>query len=454
MQVQQKDISSVATEFLVTFSAKEITEKIEKWLVRKSAHVHKDGFRPGKVPLSVVRTHYFAEAESDTLHDVIQSFVTDTAEEKNFNLATNPEYEITSYKRGEDFSFRVTFSFEPELDLKKFETLPFEKLICPLTLDATKEKIESICNTFPKDVLKDKKIEKGDFIKASLTLIDEGKEPSVLVESARIDIDPSDNSFLKDFIDDFVSQQAGATLEKDVLLPQDFPIKKLRGKKKTLRITVLGVYHTGPHGLDEEVLEKWGGISAEDFKEFLFRLQTCQRENDLLTCNKRALLDLLAAAYDMEVPEVLVQRDFQQVLQYLIPELKRAREIDDEEVRGKTDEQVLEEYRALSHRRVRLAFLIEKIAKEYDIKLTTKQKEDRINEYLGQFPEKARRKIFEENKGDAVFWQSVFAPVLEDLVIQKILTFPNVKEKEVSEEEFQAILKDVLPEPREDEANA
>lgn len=447
MQFTKKDLSNVTTEFAVIVPIDEIQKETDRWLARKAATVRMPGFRKGKVPVSVLRRQYHDEAQAAAVQSVVQKHSSQILSDEKLVPVSRPLYNITSFDPATGVEFTLKVEKQPDFELVPLEELKIEKVRCDVTDEEVEAELKKFFEEFKEPVtVEGKVVEKGDFATVSVKATCNGKEVSELArEGIRLCCGDDDRDLISSNISqELLGKKAGETFQVKIGMPKDFGLKSCAGRHIVLDVTVQQVQPLTHVEFTDEEAKEHGFENLEKFKDSFAQTLKRHRQNSLKICHKRAVLDTLAEKYTFDVPDSVVDVDFRGVWRFVKPEIDAAREADDEDVRGKTDEDLEVEYRDVSVRRVRLGFVIRKIAADRKLELSQEQVQQALSQEIMRYPgeERAVLRFYQKNP-QAV--ERLIAPMIEDQVIDIILENATVEEKVVTTEELEEILSGILP---------
>lgn len=447
MQFTKKDLSTVMTEFSVMVPIDEIQKEAEHWLAHKATTVRVPGFRKGKAPVPVIRQQYHDEAQAAAVQSVVQKSSSEILSGEKIVLVSRPIYDITSFDPESGVSFTLKVEKQPEFDLIPLEELKIEKVRCDITDEEIEAEFKKFCDEFQKPVtVEGKTVESGDFALVKIEADCGGKKvPELSREGVRLQCggESSDPIFLR-MSPELLGKKVGDQFQVRLEMPKKFGLKSCAGKHVVFHVTVQEVQVLKHVTFDDEEAKANGFESLEKFKESFGQTLQRHRQNSLKICHKRAVLDLLAEKYTFDVPESVVDSDFRSVWRFVKPEIDAAREADDEDVRGKDDEAFEAEYREVSTRRVRLGFVIRKIAVERKVELTQEQVQQVVSQEIARYPGEEMNVLrFYRKNPQAI--ERLIAPILEDLVIDTILSAATIEEKTITKEELDTLLEGILP---------
>ncbi|MDR1907640.1 MAG: trigger factor [Holosporales bacterium] len=445
MQVNKKENSSISSTYVITVSPSEIEQEVDLWLGKKAETVKMDGFRKGKVPKDIIRRQYLDQAEAVCIKDLIQKASDNIVKEEKITLSIAPVYSIKSYSRGAELVFELTIERLPDFELSDHKKLNIEKIVCEVSQQELDNAYNRFASKFRVKTEVDRPVQEGDIVLFSCETTVGGKLVEELShEEERLPIGFGLDSFQVAISDAMIGKSAGEEFELTTQIPKDVEEKRFAGKRAAVKGKVLSVSEMRLSEVNEETIQTSEFKTIDALKESLAKRLNLYRDLQLNACWKRAVLDALADEYSFDVPESVVAKDFAEMWRDIREELAHAREIDDEDVRGKTDEEVAQEYRDLSRRRVRLGLVIGKICNTSSLEISPDMINRAIESQCLQFP--MMRGILQDYYFKNPSSLQRFVPeLLESLVVKKILEEATVTEKTMSLEELFAHLKEILP---------
>jgi len=438
MQVKELKSAKLKREYEVTFSAQELDTRLEKQLSSLASTVRIDGFRPGHVPLPVIRQRYGAQAREEMLSEAVQE-VTDTLIKDNaFELAGRPAYDVKEQDQGKDFKLKITFELLPKIDVIKLETLALTRYAVKVEEKKVQEALEGIAKKNQDSVpsKEKRKTKKGDVV-----LIDFlGKVSGKPFEGGKAEgykLELGSNAFIPGFEDQLVGHHAGDKVVVKVAFPENYS-KPLAGKDAEFDVTIQELHEKKMPAIDDAFAEKLGFKSLKDLKDFL--KDTIQKEYDGMGHEyaKQDILTLLADHYTVDLPEIMVESEYHGICHRLdaeecgpgghSPEFQ------------KKCEGWRKEYYPIAERRVKLGLVLAAISNAEGVRVTRKEIEDEVMRQAYGMPGQ-ENKVVEYYKKNPQAIENLKAPLLEEKVIAHILDKATVTKKEVSFEELSLMMK-------------
>ena len=127
MQVSVESTSALERRMSITVPAERIETQVNKRLQQTAQKAKIPGFRPGKVPMSVIRQRFEADARQEAVGDVIQSSFYEAVAEQKLAPAGQPSVEPKVLEKGKDLEFVATFEVFPEIKVGGLEAIAIER---------------------------------------------------------------------------------------------------------------------------------------------------------------------------------------------------------------------------------------------------------------------------------------------------------------------------------------
>jgi trigger factor len=312
MQVTQTNIEGLKREFRVVVPAGEVEDMVARRLGEIGRSVQIPGFRPGKVPMQILRRRYGPSVLGEVLESTVQGSSAEAIREHNLRPALPPKVEIQSFGEGADLEYKMSVELLPDIPALSFGDLDVERLIVEVPTEEVDRAIERIAEQQRKSEAVDRPAESGDILVVDLegrTGAQEipgaaGKDRHILLGAA---------GHLPGFEDQLIGAKAGEQRTVSVTFPEDYAAVDLGGKEGVFTVDVKEVRQRLPAAIDEELAKEAGLETLAELREEL--KQRMQRDYDALARLrfKRVLLDKLAQSYDFPVPPGMVELEFSNI---------------------------------------------------------------------------------------------------------------------------------------------
>jgi trigger factor len=430
MQVTETLSEGLKREYTVLVSAEDLESRMASRLNEVGQNVQMPGFRPGKVPMPLLRKTYGRQVLGEVLEQTVNETTSKAISDNDLKPAMQPKIEITKFEEGADLEFKLEVELLPDFEPVDFSTISLERPVVKVDDARVDERVEQIAKQFREfdDAKASHKAKEGDTVvidfvgKIDGTEFDGGKGEDYSLELGS-------GTFIPGFEDQLVGAKTGEERTVKVAFPADYGAEELKGKDAEFDVTVKGVKVPKPVEIDDAMAEKLGLENLEALKTAV-REQT-EREFAQLSRGKlkRDLLDKLAESHDFEVPAGMLEMEFEQIWQQVQQDLERqGQSIADLD---KSEDEAKQEYRDIAERRVRLGLLLSEVGRRNNLDVTQDEVNRAIAQQASQFPGQERQ-VFEFYQSNPEMQAQLQAPILEDKVIDFILELAKIEEKPIS----------------------
>ncbi|WP_421983209.1 trigger factor [Roseibium sp.] len=442
MQVTETLSEGLKRELKIDIPAGDLATKLEDYMADLKSKANIKGFRPGKVPVAHLKKMYGRQAMAEILSNTIQETTQKAVEERSERPALTPEIDLPEEEAEKimagdaDLSFKMSYDVLPVFEIVDFAGFEIERPVVEIADEEVDTQVADIAkNNTPFDT-KDGAAEDGDRVTMSyLGKIDGEPFEGGADENGQLVL--GSGQFIPGFEEQLVGLKAGDTKVVEVSFPEDYPAAHLAGKAATFDVEVKEVAAPGDVKIDDEFATGLGLESLEKLKEIVrgqiesqFGQMTRQRV-------KRQLLDKLDEHYSFELPEKLLDSEFEIVWRQVEDDMKRnEKTFEDEDT---TEEEAKAEYRKIAERRVRLGLVLSEIGEKNDIQVTDEELQRALYDRVRQFPGQEQQ-VFEYYKNNQQALASLRAPIYEEKVVDFMLELAKVTDKTVTKEELEKLV--------------
>lgn len=439
MQIKETTNKGLKRAYQLTIPAKDIAAKIEAEVKKIAPQVKMPGFRPGKVPANLIKKMHGEQLHAQTVNDVIRESVDQLMKDKELRPAMQPKIELgEGYEEGKDAEIAIELEVLPTVEVPSTDGLKLERLVVPVADEAVNEAVASIAGQSKsyKDAAKSKKAAEGD----QLIIDFVGKLDGVEFEGGKAEdaaLVIGSGQFIPGFEEQLVGVKTGDQKTITVTFPTEYQAENLAGKDAEFDITVKQVKVETETRVDDEFAKNLGLDSLDKLKE-LMRGQLEQQTAGLTrTQMKRQLLDALAAGHDFEVPEGMVNAEFEQIWAQLLQE---AQQEEDPAAALKEIEAEKDDYRKIAERRVRLGLLLSEIGQANKVEVSAQEMSMLMQQAAQQYRPEDREKFMQYVQSEPMAAAQLRAPLYEDKVVDFLFDKAEVTEREVTQEELEAAI--------------
>ena len=434
MQITETGSEGLTREYTIVVPAGDIETRLVDRLTQLGASVSVPGFRPGKVPIGLLKKRYGDSVRGEILEKTIQDSSQNAMTERGLRPALQPKIEIVSFEEGADLEYKLAVELLPEIEPMDFSTLKLERFVATVEDPAIEESLQRLAKqrkTF-EAVGDGSAAATGDEV-----LIDFlGRIDGEAFEGGTGDdfsLELGSNRFIPGFEDQLIGLSAGTKSEVKVNFPDDYPAENLKGKEALFEVEVKEVRRAKEAAVDDELAKSLGLENLTTLKESV-REQLGQEYRQLSRARlKRTLLDRLTDTHEFEVPVGMMDQEFEAIW----TQVKDAMEQDrlDEDDKGKSEDELRAQFRPIAARRVRLGLLLSEVGRANNIAVNQEDLNRAMSEQARQFPGQENQ-IFEFYQKNPQAMQELQAPIFEDKVIDFIVEMADVTDRDVSIEEL------------------
>jgi trigger factor len=439
MQIVETANEGLKRGYTVTIAAKDISARIEGEVKKIAPQMRLPGFRPGKVPVNLVKKMHGPAIHQEALNTSIREAMDQLVSEKKLRPAMQPDVSLgEGYEEGKDAELSVSLEVLPQIATPAIDGIKLEKLVVPVTdeeVDAEVARFAGQQKSFT-DAKKGKKAEEGDQVLVDFV----GKLDGVAFDGGTAENQPIElgsGRLIPGFEEQLVGVKAGEERQITVTFPKDYGAKELAGKDATFDITVHAVKVAGEQEINDDLAKNLGLESLEQLKGLLRGQLEQQTAGQTRTQMKRSLLDQLAAGHSFEVPPSMVEAEFEQIWQQLTHE---AGHEEDPEAALKEIEAEKDDYKAIAERRVRLGLLLSEIGQANGVEVSQQEMQMLMAQAAQQYRPEDRQRFYEYVQQDPLVAAQLRAPLYEDKVVDFLFDKAEVAEREVTKEELQAAI--------------
>jgi trigger factor len=442
MQVTELPAEGLKRAFQVVVPAASLAENQAKRLAKIGSELKLPGFRPGKVPAAVVKARYGQAVAGEVLEESVNEATRQVIADRGLRPAMQPKIELVNYSDGADLEYKIELELLPEIPMPDFASV-----------ELTREKatpgeaeVDEFLGTMrerlagSEDVADVRPAAKGEILVCDFVgrLKNEDgtlAEPFQGGTAADMPIEVGGDGFIPGFTEQLVGMSPGEAKDIDVAFPAEYGSAELAGKAAVFAITAKGLKVKTLPALDDDFAKRLGADGMDAVRARVG--ESLQREYDQLARMKakRALLDALAEKASFTVPESMVEGEFGQIWQRVEADLKAGR-LDDED-KGKDEDTLKAEYKAIAERRIRLGLLLSEIGRTNNIQVTNDELSGAMRAEAGRYPGQEKQVIeYFRNNPQAV--EGLRAPIFEEKVVDFVLELAKVSEKPVTPAELTA----------------
>jgi trigger factor len=436
MDVTQTLSEGLKREYDISLTAAQISERVDARIAALATEVKMPGFRPGKVPASVVKTRYGKQVLGEVLQTALDEATRGIIEKNDLRVATNPSLDITEYEDGGNMKATVKIEVMPEIKLVDLKKLEIERPSVEVTKDEVDNAVQAIAeeNRPTKPIKAPRAVQNGDTVLIDfIGRIDGEPFEGGSAEGHRLAI--GSNSFIPGFEEGLIGAMPAASTNVNVSFPDKYPAEHLAGKAAIFEVKVHEIHEPGEVKIDDELAATLGMENLDALKAAVKDQITRQHATAIRTKVKTSLLDALDKAVgEFDIPPTLVAQEYSSICHAMNPHEHKEDDPEHACDDGMSDSDKAEAD-AMAHRRVRLGLALTDIGHKNDLQVSDEEKNRAVAAEAQRYPgqEQEVLEYFQKNPQAA---QQLAGPIFEDKVVDYILEIAKVKDNVMTVEEL------------------
>ena len=383
------------------------------------------GFRPGHIPLSILRQKYNASAMSEAIDKLMNRDLNEYVADKKIRLAGSPRADLAKWEMGQDAEYTLEFDILPTLpaiDLEKFTVTKKTTTLDEAEVEKSLENIRksrSIAEKQPDDYV----AQNGD-----TAVIDFrgfiGNEEFAGGAAEKHHLVLGSGAFIPGFEDQVIGHKSGDEFDVNVKFPSDYHAENLAGKDARFAVKVHEVRKHQLPELNDELAKSVGHESVDKLREHIRTILTEQYDEAAKRDMRNELLDILADKVKLDLPENLVDQEYNMAKQ----EYERAAK------NGSTEKWDEKQERRDAERRVKLGLILAEWGTQNKVEVTRDDLQQAVWAEAARYPDP--KQVFEFYNKNQNALAMLRGMIFERKALDAMLTHVKTKEKSVKPSEL------------------
>lgn len=446
MQVTETKNEGLSRAYTVAIPAADFDEKVDSRLKEVAKTAKLPGFRPGKVPASILKKKFGPNVMGEALEQTINEASSKVLSERKLRPATKPKIEIVKFEEGQDIEYTMDIEIMPEINLGDFSKIKIERQVVEIDDEEINKSLENMAKSYKTStpVAKKRKAKTGDVCVIDFLGKVDGEEfPGGKAEDYPLEL--GTGSFIPGFEEQVMGHEPGDEFDVKVTFPAEYGAEELAGKDAVFEVKVKELQESTPAEINDELAVKAGMENLEALKKAIGEQHTSMFKDATRQKLKRTLMDALEIEYRFDLPPGMVEEEFETVNKQML-EAKEAGQLSEEEA-NKPEKETEAEFHAIAQRRVRLGLLFTEIGAQNDINLAQEDFNRAIMEESKRYQGQEQAVIDYYNKNPEAV-QALSGPIYEDKIVDFILELATTTDKKVTVEQLLEEEADAKPKPK------
>jgi len=398
-------------------------EKIAKEIAKKAKI---QGFRPGKVPVKVVKKMYANEIQRDAINEAIKEVLDEGIKKLNLKDVIG-EPEITKFEQKDDgIDVEIKVFTKPEINIgdEYKECVPDVELPEVSEEEINKE-IENIAKSLSQTKVSNKEtLEKGDIAVIDFKGFIDGK-PMENGSAEAYPLEIGSGAFIPGFEEQLIGMKVGESKKIKVKFPEDYGAKEIAGKEAEFEVTLQEIQEKVPAEINDELAKKYlndQNATLDNLKEYIKNSLLQRKKAEAYQPLKEKIVECLVEKYDIDLPESIVEKEVDVIVNNEAQKLSPA-EIKELQENPEKLEEFRNKFKDEARERVKLTFLIDAIAQKENVSVS----DDELMQVLyyealmqGQNPQDMIKYLQENNLIPVMKMNMVEEKLLNKLLDEKV----------------------------------
>jgi len=423
MQVSVEANEGLERRLTITVPADTVDSAVKTRLQQLAKTQRINGFRPGKVPVSVIKKRFGLQVRQEIAGEVMQRNFFEAITQEKLNPAGMPAFEMKTDEDGKDLEFVAAFEIYPQVELKDLDKIEVEKAVVEISDENLATMLETLRKQHAEWIDADREAAEDDRVTIDFIGSVGGEE----FEGGKAEdfaLEMGKGRMIPGFEEPMVGKKAGEEFTIEVTFPEDYHAEQLKGKEAQFAITLKKVEVQELPELDDE-FAKLFGIEDGDLEKLKDEVKrNMQRELDqtLKTKLKEQVIAGLVETNPIDLPTALVKQEIDALRQQ---SLERFGQQGSQVNLPELPDDLFEEN---ARRRVSVGLLLGEVINQKEIKAESARIDDMIATSASAYEDP--QEVIEYYKNNQELMQQMENLAVEDQAIDSLLENAKVTEVE------------------------
>ena len=398
---------------------------MEERLVELQKEVSIKGFRPGKVPSSVIKNQFGKSIYGEIIDKILRESSSKAILEKKLKVAGQPKIDLKQFGEGKDLNYDLMIDCLPLIKLNSLERIKATEYKIKIEKKVIDNKLKelSVQNKQFKDKKDHEASKIGDQIVFDYSATAEGVKFEGSVGKG-VQIELGKDLFLKGFDQQLVGVKKGETKIVNAVLPENHPKKELANKKTKFECKILNVKESIENNIDDNFAKLMGAKDLSDLKVIIGKQISNQYSQVLNSITKKEILEQIEKNHDVALPKNLVDQEIDLMTKNLKNEDKEKHKVKNEN---------------LAKSRIKLGLLLNEFGEKNNLKVSDEEVQGEIQKQIKGMPGQEKM-IFEYYQKNPSAAQSLKSSLYEEKIIDMIKKKIKLISKEIDSKEAEKLI--------------
>ena len=427
MKIEVQSKKGLRTILSVVVDKKTIQQKMDERLSELQKEVSLKGFRPGKVPPSVIKSQFGKSIYGEVIDKVLRETSNKAILEKKLKIAGQPKIDLKQFGEGKDLNYELQIDCLPKIKLMPLDKFKANEYKIKIEKNVIDSKLKEISQQNKKFIDKkdNEKAFKGDQVTFDYSAkINEDKFDGSVGKNVQLEL--GKDLFLKGFDDQLLGVKKGDIKIVQASLPSNHPKKELANKKAKFDCKILNVKKEIDRKIDNEFAKMMGAKDISDLRSMIEKQISSQYSQALNAITKKEILDQIEKTHEVDLPKNLIDQELELMTRNLKAEEK---------------DKYKEKNVKLAKSRIKLGLILNEFGEKNNLKVTDDEISAEIQKQVKSMPgqEKMVLDYYQKNPSAS---QSLKGSLYEEKIINLIKSKIKLNSREIETKEAEKIISD------------
>lgn len=426
------DSEQFSRNYEVLVFAQEINNKVDQMVLKVQKNFAMPGFRPGKVPLEVVRQKKMNDVLGEVLNEAINDSTFHLYNLEKIKPANQPKIEISQFEPGKDLKYKLSIEILPSIPTVDFSGISLIKYVPEISEDEIEKTLKDLSQGYKDYNLVERQSKNGDKVNINFT----GYVDDVAFEGGKaedFELVLGSKSFIDNFEQQLEGKKSGDSVEVNVTFPANYKAT-LANKKAKFDVLVNSVYEPENVAIDEAFADRLGYHDLATLKEDVKKRLSFEFNIALRNITKKDLFDKLQENLDgVQVPQKMIDSEYKAISNQVLDAKKG-------EEGFKITKSLEEKITEIAKRRVVLGLFLAQEGERNAVTVSNEELANLVRTQAESYGGKEGKRIVQYYRDNPQMLQMMRGPILEEKVVDLILEKINLDEQPKSTEEIRKII--------------
>ena len=374
MKVTLENEKENVVKLNITIPAKDAADAYNNAVRKISQYVNIDGFRKGKAPRSVVERHVGTERiKQEAIENLMPKAISKAIADNNLDLVAQPYITAYNFNIGEDLTVTAKAELRPEVTLGKYKGLKLEVQDSPVAEDAMQKSIDNLLNQYAtQETVIDRATKDTDIAVIDFEGFCNGEKIQG-GDAKNYPLDLAHSNFIPGFAEQLTGKNLNDEFEIKVTFPENYHDEKLKGQPATFKIKINEIKERKLPELNDEFAQKVGPFkTVDDLKADVQKYLDTQRERTNKQNSENEVFKAVIDAAKVDIPQSMIEREVESLKEEYKQRLAAQGITWETLVKSQGEDQLTKNLHEDAKTRIKNSLVIDKIAKDENIKLEQK----------------------------------------------------------------------------------